>query len=197
MGKFNRSNIDLPKKRGRGRLLGQKQIARKKIPKPRGRPAMYNVKVSNEICQFLAQGMPLTQICRMVGMPSYPTVMDWLWRETEYKADFLNRYATAREQQADYMADDLLTIADDSRNDYMVNAIDESGAKIFVTNKENIMRSRLRIDTRKWIAAKLKPKKYGEKIQQEVTGADGTPLNPQVPGDVIFDFGIESSKEGS
>lgn len=66
------------------------------------------------------------------------------------------------------MVDDMLDIADDARNDYMAaNDPDNPGYKL---NGEHINRSRLRVDARKWIAAKLKPKKYGEKVEHEHSG---------------------------
>lgn len=70
----------------------------------------------------------------------------------------------AREAQADTLADELLDISDDARNDWMKrnHGDDDPG---WVANGEHIQRSRLRVDTRKWIASKLKPKKYGDKLE--------------------------------
>lgn len=68
-------------------------------------------------------------------------------------------YARAREARADKLAEDILTISDDGANDTMV---DEHGKK--VVNQDVIQRSRLRVDSRKWLASKMLPKKYGEKL---------------------------------
>ncbi len=75
--------------------------------------------------------------------------------------DFRKRYAISREQQAERMAEELLDIADDGSNDTQV---DEKGRRI--VDFDHINRSRLRVDTRKWIASKLLPKKYGDKTTE-------------------------------
>ena len=86
-------------------------------------------------------------------MPPISTVMDWLIKHK----DFSEQYACAREAQADALFDDCIDIAD-------------------TATLEEVQQARLRIDTRKWMAGKLKPKKYSDKITQEITGKDGAPL---------------------
>lgn len=102
-------------------------------------------------------------------MPSKGTVFRWLATMPEFQ----DQYARAREAQAETHADDMMEIADDARNDWM-KAADEEGGLGYKLNGEHIQRSKLRIDTRKWIASKLKPKKYGDKIEH--TGPEGGPL---------------------
>lgn len=86
-------------------------------------------------------------------LPSYSTVMKWL-EEDEILSD---RYARGKEAQADFMADELLEIADSDVD----NVVDQNG----VSRKDSadVQHKRLRVDTRKWLASKLKPKKYGDK----------------------------------
>lgn len=96
-------------------------------------------------------------------MPSVQTVFSWMRKHPE----FLEQYARAKEESADALADEILDIADDSTNDTVET---EDGVRV---NHENIQRARLRVDTRKWIASKLKPKKYGDKLA--VGGADDLP----------------------
>lgn len=105
-------------------------------------------------------------------MPDKATVCRWLAKNV----DFRDQYARAREAQADSLVDDILSIADDGRNDWMLRKFGDD--ERWVENGEAIRRSVLRIDARKWMAGKLQPKKYGEKITQEVTGADGAALVP-------------------
>lgn len=100
-------------------------------------------------------------------MPSQPTVFKWLGQQE----DFAKQYARAREAQADALADEIVDISDDGSRDYFK----DSDGQI-VVNHDHIARSRLRVDARKWIASKLKPKKYGEKLSTELTGADGGPV---------------------
>ena len=77
----------------------------------------------------------------------------------------------SNEAQADALAEETLEIADDGKNDWMLdNDPDNPGYKL---NGEHVQRSRLRVDARKWFASKVAPKKYGEKVEQTVT-ATGT-----------------------
>lgn len=92
--------------------------------------------------------------------PSYTSVMRWL----EVNERFRESYARARQDQADYLAEEIVQIADDGLNDTYET---EDGPK---TNQDVIARSRLRVDARKWYASKLAPKKYGDKIQTELSG---------------------------
>jgi hypothetical protein len=80
----------------------------------------------------------------------------------ENKDDFCTRYARAKEEQADFMIEEMIDIADDGSNDLMT--ITKGDIEYEQENKEVTNRSKLRIDTRKWIASKLKPKKYGDKL---------------------------------
>ena len=107
-------------------------------------------------------------------MPCVATIFNWM----RVHQEFLEQYARAKEAQADALAEELLDIADDGSNDWMeVHDRDNTGWK---ANGEAIQRSRLRVDTRKWIASKLKPKKYGDKLTQEHSGPDGGPIRAEV-----------------
>lgn len=139
-----------------------------------GRPTIYSEELALSICERLANGESLLKICREDAMPARGTVFRWLMQYDDFK----NKYEAAREMQAELFADELNEIADDGTNDWMESA-DKDGGVGYKLNGEHIQRSRLRIDTRKWIASKLKPKKYGDKITQEVTGQDGGPVQVQ------------------
>ena len=133
---------------------------------PGGRPSDYSIDIATHICSELARGRPLVKICGADDMPDVTTVYRWILAHEEFRL----MYARAREDQADTMADEIIQIADDGINDtYEV----EGGVKL--TDHDVIARSRLRVDARKWVAAKLKPKKYGDRIAQEVSGPDGGP----------------------
>lgn len=90
-------------------------------------------------------------------------------------AEFRDQYASAREAQADYYAEEIIEISDDATNDFMLRK-NNSGEDELVENKDVLARSRLRVDTRKWLMARMAPKKYGDRITQEHTGNDGGPL---------------------
>ena len=120
----------------------------------------------DEICRLTAECVPQRTIAANIGV-SWATLM--LWLSDPSRAE---QYARAREAQADKMAEDILAIADDGRND--TYQTDDGTA----TNHDVIARSRLRVDARKWLASKMAPKKYGEKIA--VGGADDLPPVQQV-----------------
>ena len=125
-----------------------------------GRPSEYEPVIADIICEHLADGISLREICRGEDMPNKSTVFRWLAAH----ADFRDQYARAREAQADALADELLDIADDGDNDWMERKGEDGQSLGWRGNGEAIQRSRLRVDTRKWIASKLKPKKYGDKL---------------------------------
>lgn len=133
-------------------------------------PSGYSDELALRICERIVEGESLRAICREEGMPSQSMVFRWL----EANQAFREQYARARDLQADTFADELTEIADNATNDWMErNGQEDKG---WQANGENIQRSRVRIDTRKWIASKLKPKKYGDKIDHSLTGKDGGPI---------------------
>lgn len=109
-------------------------------------------------------------------MPAQSTIMAWL---DGSRPEFSEQYARAHEAYADKLAEETLLIADDSSRDTYVDS--EGNVK---TDSEAIQRSKLRVDTRKWLASKKAPKKYGDKVTQEHTGADGGAI--QVASTVTF-----------
>lgn len=105
--------------------------------------------VADYICEHIADGRSLRSICGDTGMPAKSTVFKWLGA---VKA-FSDQYARAREAQADSYADDIADIADDK-------ALEPNDRKV-------------RIDARKWLAGKLRPKVYGDRQQHEHAGPNG------------------------
>ena len=129
----------------------------------RGRPSLYTPELALEICERLAQGESLRSICQDEHMPDHSTVCMWA---VEDKGGFYNQYTRAREVQYLGMADELTDISDDGRNDWMTKTL-KNGEEIEVVNKEVVDRSKLRVETRKWILSKMLPKVYGDKVQVE------------------------------
>lgn len=124
--------------------------------------------VADQICERIAsEAISLRAICQADDMPSMTTVFKWL-RETD---TFAQQYAIAREAQADLLFDETLEIADDSANDWEERKHFAGADESPQVNGEAIARAKLRIDTRKWIAAHLRPKKYGEKLDLNQTVA--------------------------
>jgi len=96
---------------------------------------------------------------------SYVTFFQWLSKSDKLK----ELYNYACEIRSDILFDEMIDIADDGSNDFMKKLMGET--EIEILNSEHIQRSRLRVDTRKWILAKMQPKKYGDKISQEISGS--------------------------
>jgi hypothetical protein len=140
-----------------------------------GRPSSYTPEVAAEICRRLAEGESLRAICDAEEMPAASTVIGWA---LENREGFSEHYTLARQIQAHLYVDEMLDIADDGRNDWM-ERLDADGQGVgWTQNGEALNRSRQRIDTRKWVASKLLPKIYGDKLA--LTDPDGGALIVQV-----------------
>lgn len=124
----------------------------------------YSQEIADLICEALMEGHSLRSICAAENMPNKATVFRWLASNKE----FSDQYARAREAQADCLFDDILEIADDGRND---SHLDDEGNRR--TDTDVIQRSKLRVEARKWMAAKLRPRVYGDKLA--IGGADDLP----------------------
>lgn len=89
--------------------------------------------------------------------------MSYLYRDLlPHDEDFVKQYARALELRNDFWAEEMVEIADDGRNDWMVRTF--GGVDVDVPNPEVTKRSQIRIETRKWLMGKSQPKKYGEKV---------------------------------
>jgi len=132
-----------------------------------GRPSLYTPELAERICAELAKGRTLKSVCRDEGMPVEATVRAWA---LDKEGSFFARYAKAREIGYLVMADETIDIADDGTNDYMAR-LGPDGETAYVLNGEHVQRSRLRVDTRKWLLSKALPKLYGDRIA--VTDPDG------------------------
>lgn len=131
------------------------------------RPLEFNEAVADTICERLADGESLRSICRDDEMPAKSTVFKWLGLIPA----FADQYARARETQADSLADDIVDIADN---------------KTLEPNDK-----RVRIDARKWLAGKLRPRAYGDKVA--VVGGDKT--DAPIRHSHSFDLSAASDEE--
>lgn len=131
-----------------------------KEPRKVGRPTDYTKEIAALICERVAtHSCGLNRLCEMYAdMPDKITVNRW---RDKYK-EFSTQYAQAKLKQADLLAEECIDIADDSSHDIK----EDSDGKLSF-NSEYAARSRLRIDTRKWLASKLLPKQYGDKLVLE------------------------------
>lgn len=129
-------------------------------------PTSYTADVAAKILELLCEGQTLREICRNNDdLPDESTVRSWALDDRQ---GFAARYSRAREIGYHTMADEVLEIADDGRNDWM----ERDGRT--VPDHEHISRSRLRFDARRWLLSKALPKIYGDKVA--LTGGDGGPV---------------------
>jgi hypothetical protein len=120
-----------------------------------GRPTKYTEEIAARICEAVATSTNgLEKICD--SNPDFPhksTVRRWIV-EVE---TFRDLYARAKEQQADVLADEIIDIADQVAEDKLLT-------------HEKVGAAKLRVDSRKWVASKLKPKVYGDKTDLTTGG---------------------------
>ena len=140
-----------------------------------GRPSDYTDDLALEICFRIVNGESLNRICKDDHMPNVATVYRWLQK----LEDFRNMYTRAKEDQADTLADEIQDISDEKPMMTIVTD-DESVEKL---DPVGINRNRLRIDARKWIAAKLKPRKYGDR--QILAGDAENPLEIKQKSEIL------------
>ena len=107
-----------------------------------------------EICDRIADGESLVKICSDPKMPKKTAVYEWLLRHKE----FAEIYARAREDQADTLADEIHAISDELPQ----QIVDDKGKTRY--DSAYVQWQKNRVDARKWVAAKLKPKKYSDRI---------------------------------
>lgn len=118
-----------------------------------GRPSAYTEDLADMICDRIAEGESLRAICDDRDLPNWRTVFRWL----ESDASFASKYARAREFQAEVMDAKILAVAEGCTND-------------------TALADRVKIGAFQWRASKLAPKRYGDKVQAEISGPGGGPV---------------------
>lgn len=126
-------------------------------------------RIINEICDRISKGESLRSVLRSENMPSLSNFFTWI----DSNKDFQNQYARATELRAETIFEDILNISDSTDND-IIELPDGSE----VTNHHVINRDRLRVDSRKWMLAKMMPKKYGDAVKVEHAGEMAITVKP-------------------
>ena len=154
-----------------------------------GRPTKYSNELRDAICNRLASGETLRSICRDDGMPERQTVFNWLHsniglRKDEVTGDileqgFFDHYTRAREIGCDEIHDETIEISDDGTNDY-VEKLKKNGEVTVLFDKEAVMRSKLRVDTRMRYLENMQPKKFGRNstVNNQTLDKNGEPTDP-------------------
>ena len=137
---------------------------------PTGRPSEYTQEVADAICAELSIGKSLRTVCDADDMPSVKTIFNWF----RAYPDFLQQYTRAKEESADAMAEELLYIADNQ--EIGVTTTVKGDGSVETKEEDMLGHRKLKIESRKWLMAKMKPKRYGDKLDLTT---DGEKLNNQ------------------
>jgi len=158
-----------PKVKARGAVTPPKASA---APKKTSK-STYTTHMADIICIRLSEGESLKEIVKSEGMPNRATVYRWLLEQPA----FCDKYTRAREEQADTLADEIIAIADESPE--TVEVRDKEGNVLDIKiDSGYVAYQKQRIEARKWTAMKLKPKKYGDKL--ELAGDPNSPMKIEI-----------------
>lgn len=124
-------------------------------------PSHFDCEIFDEICRRIRGGDGLLAICRDMA---FHRQRFYEWLDISERSDcptcmvgLSDNYTRACIARADAFQEELIDIADDANHDIVT---DDNGRTVI--NWEVVQRSKLKIDTRKWIMGRMKPKKYGE-----------------------------------
>ncbi len=141
-----------------------------------GRPSSSVPKdTADQIIEWISSGDTLRAFCRQEGMPHYGTVYNWINKD----ADFAERFARARDIGEEVIIQECLEIADDARNDWMDKFNKEGDVDGRKFDAEHVQRSKLRIETRLKLLAKWNPKKYGDRVTNQLVGPNDGPIKTE------------------
>ncbi len=155
------------------------------LPAKTGRPSDYTPEIALKICEELAEGATLRRLVATGQYPARSTIFDWLVKHD----DFRRQYGLALQLRLDARADEILDIADDKDDDYLVVKSEdgEDAAPVVRENPTVINRSKVQINARQWLMAKESPRKYGvftpEKAPAPANGDDAK----EIEGATVID----------
>lgn len=135
-----------------------------------GRPSEYTPEMAERICAELAECGSLRAVCRQEWAPERSTVARWVEQDID---GFAAKYARAKDLGIDNFVEETIEIADDASNDWMEKLDREGQSAGWLVNHDHVSRSKVRIETRRWLAERMAPKRYGPK--QDITSG-GEPI---------------------
>ena len=156
-----------------------------------GRPSKYSAAIAQEICEGLAEGTPLREICRRDHMPEWRTVYDWMGRDDSLSAAI----ARARDIGYDKIAEECLQIADTPTLTRRVTTGTDpkTGAVVqSIVESDDVNHRRLQVDTRLKLLAKFHPKKYGDRAI--IAGDADNPLQINIQATEMFDSILKNAE---
>lgn len=134
--------------------------------------AEFSQELFDRICERISEGESLRAICEDADMPNKANVLRWVAADDALR----DQYARAMETRADVHFEEMLAIADSPMLGEIVTVKDDG--KTETRTEDMLGHRRLQVDTRKWILARMNPRKYGEKL--ELAGDKENPLTLQV-----------------
>lgn len=160
-------------------MTKKKKKTEEKVKKPKpegyvfGRPSEYSKELADRICKAIATTtLGTKKLCAMHDwMPVHDTIYRWMY---EYK-DFSDQYKAAKVKQGELLAEETIDIADDASNDIRLSQMGDE-----VVNAEFVARSKLRVDTRKWMVSKLLPKLYGDVSKVDALQGENAELREEM-----------------
>jgi len=151
-----------------------------------GRPSKYSSAIAQEICEGLAEGTPLREICRRDHMPEWRTVYDWMARDDALSTAI----AHARDIGYDKMAEECLQIADTPVEGRKIVETDDG--KVMYTREDMLGHRKLQIETRLKLLAKFNPKKYGDRAI--FAGDADNPLQINIQATEMFESILKNAE---
>ena len=113
-----------------------------------GRPSLYNEEIAAEVCGLVASGLSIRRVCMTPGMPGRRTIYEW----EEKVPDFAHNLARAREDCADWHADQAVQAALDAKD------------------KDSAAAARVKIQVHLALAKVIDPKRYNDRLEVEHKG---------------------------
>lgn len=120
----------------------------------------FDQKLFDRICERIAEGESLRAICKTKDYPVQRTVLRWVAKDEKLAA----QYAEAQNMRAEHYFDEIIDIADKGTDP---------------------AKTRVQVDARKWVLARMNPKKYGDRFTQELTGEGGGPVIHKVEYEIV------------
>ena len=159
----------------------KKATAKKRSPRPTGRPTDFTPALGDAICERICDAQSLRTICADDGMPNKATVMRWLAKSEQDGAPedlrlFRDQYARAQSVKAETLVEEIGEIHEKAWVPVMLGEgvpLVVDGKPVMTVDKASVAAAKLEADNKKWLATKLSPKKYGERVDHEITGKNG------------------------
>jgi len=129
----------------------------------------FNQKIADAVCERLAAGESLNAICKDDGFPTETTIRRWALEDVQ---GFASKYARAREVQAHFLAEQIITISD-TPQEGVETTVKADGTQE-TKHGDMLGHRKLQVDARKWYLSKVLPKVYGDKL--ELAGDQNAPL---------------------